>query len=85
MQRSMLRRAHPALRYGSLRTLLRENDCLAFVRAYFDDRVLVILNRSKTEQRLTLDPSPELSGDILLNLVTEDRWSPLREKFRSPF
>jgi neopullulanase len=56
-----LRRAHPALRYGSRRrTLLRENDCLAFVRAYLDDRVLVILNRSKTEQRLTVDPSPEL-------------------------
>ena len=67
-----LRRAHPALRYGSRRTLLRENDRLAFVRAYFDDRVLVILNRSKSPRDVSLDSSPELSGDTFVNLITNE-------------
>src|SRR5439155_14102110 len=58
-----LRHAHPALRYGSRRTLLRENDCLAFVRAYFEDRVLVILNRSKSARDISIDPRPEISEE----------------------
>src|SRR5439155_9589181 len=65
-----LRRAHPALRYGSRRTVLRENDCLAFVRAYFDDRVLVIVNRSKSARDLSINPSPEINGEKLKNLLT---------------
>jgi glycosidase len=75
-----LRRAHPALRYGSWRTLLRENDCLAFVRAYFDDRVLVILNRSKSARDVSLDSSPELSGAALVNLVTGEQMKSIAGK-----
>jgi hypothetical protein len=68
-----LRRTHPALRYGSRRTLLRENDCLAFVRAYFEDRVLVILNRSKSARDISLDPSPEINESKLQNLLTDEQ------------
>jgi glycosidase len=67
-----LRRVHPALRYGSRRTLLRDNDCLAFVRAYFDDRVLVILNRSKSPRDVVIDPNPEMTEPPLKNLLTGD-------------
>jgi len=49
---------------------LRENDCLAFVRAYFDDRVLVILNRSKASRDVAIDPSPEITKPQLKNLLT---------------
>lgn len=68
-----LRRTHPALRYGSRRTLLRENDCLAFVRAYFEDRVLVILNRSKSARDISLDPSPEIKESKLQNLLSAEQ------------
>jgi hypothetical protein len=52
---------------------LRENDCLAFARAYFEDRVLVILNRSKSAHDISLDPSPEISGSKLRNLLTDEQ------------
>ena len=58
------------LRYHSRRTLLRESDCLAFVRAYFNDRVLVILNRTKSARDTWIDPSTEITGEKLKNLLT---------------
>jgi len=67
---SSFRRAHPALRYGSRRTLLRDEDCLVFVRAYLDDRVLVIINRAQTARELSIDASPEFDGRDVTNPAT---------------
>jgi len=67
-----LRRAHSALRWHR-RTLLRENDCVAFVRAYFEDRLLVILNRSKSAHDISIDPRPEISESKLKNLLTDEQ------------
>ncbi len=56
-----LRRQHPALRYGSRRTLAADHDLYAFVRAHLEDRVVVIFNRAKEEAKIDLRVSPELS------------------------
>jgi hypothetical protein len=56
-----------------IRTLLRENDWLAFVRAYFEDRVLVILNRSKSARDISLDHSLEINESKLQNLLTDEQ------------
>ena len=68
-----LRHAHPALRYGSRRTLLCENDCVTFVRAYLEDRLLVIVNRSKSAHDISIDPRPEISESKLKNLLTDEQ------------
>jgi hypothetical protein len=61
-----LRRQHPALRYGSRRTLSAERDLYAFVRAHLEDRVVIVFNRSKNQASMNLDVSPELAdGDYV--------------------
>ncbi|MEY2546952.1 MAG: hypothetical protein QOG48_2069 [Verrucomicrobiota bacterium] len=57
-----IRKAHPALRGGSRRTVQCDHDVYAFVRAYLDDRVAVIFNRGKTEAKIDIEVSPEM-GD----------------------
>jgi glycosidase len=59
-----LRRQHPALRYGSRRTLSADHDLYAFVRAHLDDRVVVVLNRGTSDAKVDLSVGPELAdGD----------------------
>jgi neopullulanase len=61
-----IRNKHPALRYGSRRTVKIDHDLYAFVRAYLDDRVAVILNRGKTNAKIDIDVGPELAdGDYV--------------------
>jgi len=60
----MIRREHPALRYGSRRTIQAGQDVYAFVRAYLDDRVVVVFNRGKKEAMIEGQVEPELTdGD----------------------
>jgi hypothetical protein len=55
-------------------------DRLAFVRAYFDDRVLVILNRSKSARDVvSIDPCPEITVEKLKNLLTGEEIVQRRE------
>ena len=59
-----IRRDHPALRYGSRRSLRADHDVYAFARAHLNDRIVVALNRGKAEAKLDLNVSPELpDGD----------------------
>ncbi len=59
-----IRKSHPALRYGSRRTIVADHDRYVFVRAYFDDRVAVVFNRAETEASFDLQVAPEMSdGD----------------------
>ncbi len=61
-----IRKSHPALRYGSRRTVLAENDRYAFVRAYFGDRVAVIFNRAAGAATFDLKVEPEMQdGDYI--------------------
>ncbi len=61
-----LRRAHPALRYGSRRTLSAGHDLYAFVRAHLADRVVVLFNRATNGSQFEVRVSPELAdGDYV--------------------
>jgi glycosidase len=61
-----IRKAHPALRYGSRRTLLTDASNYAFVRAHLEDRVVFIVNRGTNVARLSLHVAPELAdGDYI--------------------
>lgn len=61
-----LRREHPALRYGSRRTVLETADQYAFVRAHLDDRVAVVFNRAKSEAQIDINVAPEFAdGDYV--------------------
>lgn len=65
-----IRRAHPALRYGSRRPLLADKDVYAFVRAHLDDRVVAIFNRGKNEAKIDIDVSPELSDGNYMDALS---------------
>jgi len=57
-----LRAKHPAIRYGSRRALRADRDQYAVVRAYLNDRVLILYNRSDKPAQFELNVGPEL-GD----------------------
>jgi cyclomaltodextrinase / maltogenic alpha-amylase / neopullulanase len=58
-----IRRAHPALRWGSRRTLVADHNLYAFVRAHLNDRVAVIFNRSKSPAKVDIAVAPEMADD----------------------
>jgi cyclomaltodextrinase len=61
-----IRRAHPALRYGSRRMVIADHDLYAFVRADLDDRLAAIFNRGKSEAKVDIAVGPELAdGDYV--------------------
>lgn len=65
-----IRKAHPALRYGSRRAILAERDRYAFVRAFWDDRVVVAFNRSDTSMDLELSVGPEFVDGMYRDELT---------------
>jgi len=65
-----IRRGHPALRYGSRRTIAVDHDVYAFVRAHLDDRVVAIFNRGKTDAKVDMNVSPELSDGDYADALT---------------
>ncbi len=64
-----LRAAHPALRLGSRRTVLLEPGLYAYARAYFDDRLLVIFNKSSDERAVRIKVSPDLPAGKYKDLL----------------
>jgi glycosidase len=54
-----LRTQHLAIRYGSRRAIQADRDVYAVARAYLQDRVLILYNRSDKPARLDLEVSPE--------------------------
>ena len=60
-----LRTKHPAIRYGSRRAIQADRDQYAVVRAYLNDRVLILYNRSEKPAQLELDLGPEFSDGPL--------------------
>ena len=55
-----VRHKHPALRYGSRRSLVAEGDRYAFVRAHLGDSVLAVWNRGQNLTEFALEPGPEM-------------------------
>jgi glycosidase len=45
-----LRRNHSALRYGDFQTLLADENCFAYLRSDFSERILVVINKSEKAQ-----------------------------------
>ena len=68
-----LRKNHTALNDGDFYTLLANDACYAFIRSDFNERILVILNKSDKEQKLDLQiPSYyKITGTV--NLQTKER------------
>ena len=64
-----IRAAHPAIRYGSRRCLQADQDTYAVVRTYFQDRVLILYNRSEKPARFSLNVAPELFGGTLVDAL----------------
>jgi glycosidase len=60
-----LRLQHPAIRYGSRRAVRADRDQYAVVRAYLNDRVLILYNRSEKPAKFDLDVGPEFSDGPL--------------------
>ena len=60
-----LRAKHPAIRYGSRRAVKAERDQYAVVRAYLNDRVLILYNRSDKPAKFELNLGPEFSDGPL--------------------
>ena len=69
-----LRTKHPAIRYGSRRCLKADRDQYAVVRAYLNDRVLLLYNRSEKPAKLNLDVGPEFTDGPV-----QDQLGPLRD------
>jgi hypothetical protein len=64
------RRAHPSLYQGSRRALVTEADRYAYVRAYGDDRALVLFNRSDLPVSFQMELNPEIETGQLTDIFT---------------
>ncbi len=53
-----IRKEHSALRFGDFYTLLADSNCYAFIRSDFNERILIVLNKSNNEQNLQLSVPP---------------------------
>ena len=60
-----IRAAHPAIRYGSRRCLQAGKDGYAVTRAYLQDRLLIVYNRSDRPLEYNLEVTPEFSDGLL--------------------
>lgn len=49
-----LRRNHSALRHGNLKIIAADENCFAFMRSDFNERILVVINKSSRSQSLAL-------------------------------
>ena len=62
-----LRAKHPAIRYGSRRSIQADRDQYAVVRSYLNDRVLILYNRSDSPAKLKLNVGPEIENGLMEN------------------
>ncbi len=73
MRLAKIRHDHPALRYGHRRVTYLDEDVYAFVRAYFQDRVAVVINRGKDPVELEMEVTPEFPNGEYRDLLSGDR------------
>ena len=78
-----LRRGHPAIRYGSRRAVRADRDQYAVVRAYLNDRVLILYNRSEKPAKFAIDVGPELSDGSLRDQLGKLGEVPVKNGFLS--
>ena len=68
-----VRNQHPALRYGSRRSLVAEGNRYAFVRAHLGDAVLVVWNRGELQTEFSLGVSPEMPDGEYIDALSGQR------------
>ncbi len=49
-----LRKNHSALRYGGFQSFVADNNCYVYLRSDMNERILIALNKSETEQNVTI-------------------------------
>ena len=65
-----MRSAHSALRYGDFLTLLADESIYAYLRADFNERLLVVLNKQETSQTIELILPRSVKAQSLVNVLT---------------
>ena len=70
-----LRRQHSALRYGDLQVLSTDADCIAYLRSDFNERILVILNKSGNKQARALSLPSFYDIRSATNLLTSANYT----------
>ncbi|MFQ6613995.1 MAG: alpha-amylase family glycosyl hydrolase, partial [Fidelibacterota bacterium] len=70
---SHLRQTRPALALGDLIPVLADGSTMAFLKTYFDDRILVVFHQSPKEETVKLKLPVE--GSRLVNLITGEEIS----------
>jgi cyclomaltodextrinase len=70
-----LRRNHSALRYGDFQTLLADESCFAYLRSDFDERILVVLNKSEKGQEREIEIPQYYMKKSMVSLLSGERVS----------
>jgi glycosidase len=68
-----IRRDHPALRYGHRRVTHLDENVYGYVRAYFQDRVAVVINRGEDSVMLQMHVAPEFTDGEYLDQLSGER------------
>ncbi len=76
-----IRKNHSALRHGDFYTLKADKDIYAYIRSDMNERVLVILNKSKNTKTVSLKIPDNYSTSLLQNIVTGDNKKCVNNKF----
>jgi cyclomaltodextrinase / maltogenic alpha-amylase / neopullulanase len=66
-----LRRQHPALRYGDFYTLQADENIYAFIRSDMNERILVVINKSKSDQEINLIFPDVIQFENITDLATQ--------------
>jgi len=65
-----LRREHSALRYGDFQTLYADQNCFAYLRSDFNQRILIALNKGEQPQAIELELPGFYGSEKAQNLLS---------------
>lgn len=68
-----IRKDHPALRYGDFFTIQADNNVFAYLRSDFNERILVLLNKSNQGQEVKLDIPAIYEFEKLVDLSNDEK------------
>jgi cyclomaltodextrinase / maltogenic alpha-amylase / neopullulanase len=69
-----LRTNHSALRYGDFYSLKADNNIFAYIRSDFNERILVVLNKSEEQQTVNLTLPADYKIKSAYNLINDSRY-----------
>lgn len=79
-----MRNDHSALRYGDYYTVQAENETYAFLRADFNERLLVILNKAETEKTVSLSLPALIQAKMATDVLTCETFTITENKVTLP-